>query len=256
MSRGSTELEPNPSPSQPEGAIARFFKFDQLQTNLRTETIAGVTTFVTMAYILVVNPGILSNAIFLQQSGDLFGELAIATALSSAIATLVMGLTANYPFALAPGMGLNAFFAFSVVLGLGISWRLALAAVLVEGILFIVLSASGFRSQIITTIPECLKRATAVGIGLFIAYIGLSGDPATGGAGIIVASEATKTTLGNLAQPQTLMAIFGILCYLCLCRPSHQRRIAVGHFSHRCPRLDLGHCQPTPRHHCYPPNAR
>ncbi|NJN92483.1 MAG: NCS2 family permease [Leptolyngbyaceae cyanobacterium SL_5_14] len=215
MSSGSTELEPNspPGPQPPEqtGAIARFFKFDELGTTLRTEVIAGITTFVTMAYILVVNPGILSNAIFLQESGDLFGELVIATAISSAIATLVMGFLANYPFALAPGMGLNAFFAFSVVIGLGISWQLALAAVLVEGLIFIALTVSNVRSQIITAIPECLKRATAVGIGLFIAYIGLSGDPAVGGAGIIVANEATKTSLGDLGQPQTLMAIFGIL---------------------------------------------
>lgn len=208
-----TDSEPNSSPPkhEPEGAIARFFQFSQLGTNLRTEILAGITTFFTMAYILVVNPGILSNAIFLQTSGDLFGELVIATAISAAIATLLMGLLANYPIALAPGMGLNAFFAFSVVLGLGIDWRIALAAVLVESILFILLTATNVRSTIINTIPECIKRATAVGIGFFIAYIGLSGDPATGGAGIIAASDATKTTLGNLAQPQTLMAIFGIL---------------------------------------------
>lgn len=208
MSSGSTELEPNspPSPEPPEqtGAIARFFKFTELGTNLRTEVIAGITTFVTMAYILVVNPGILSNAIFLQESGDLFGELVIATAISSAIATLVMGILANYPFALAPGMGLNAFFAFSVVIGLGVSWQIALAAVLVEGLIFIALTVSNVRSQIITAIPECIKRATAVGIGLFIAYIGLSGDPAVGGAGIIVANEATKTSLGNLGNPRPL----------------------------------------------------
>lgn len=214
MSR-STEVEPNssPQPESPsnEGTIARFFKFSELGTNFRTEIIAGATTFVTMAYILVVNPAILSNAIFLQQSGDLFGELVIATAVSAAIATLILGLLSNYPFAMAPGMGLNAFFAFSVVLGLGISWRLALAAVLVEGLLLVLLTASSIRSKMITAIPECLKRATAVGIGLFIAYIGLSGDPATGGAGLIVASEATKTTLGSLGTPQTLMAIAGIL---------------------------------------------
>ncbi|GAB4386590.1 MAG: NCS2 family permease [Elainellaceae cyanobacterium] len=216
---GSTELEPNPSPELPppeDGAIARYFKFAELGTNLRTEILAGITTFVTMAYILVVNPAILSNAIFLQESGDLFGELVIATAISSAIATVIMGLLANYPFALAPGMGLNAFFAFSVVLGLGIDWRLALAAVLVEGIIFIILSVLSVRNLIITAIPECLKRATAVGIGLFIAYIGLSGNPAAPpeggyGAGIIVANEATKTGLGDLGNPVTLMAIVGIL---------------------------------------------
>ncbi|MBD2061301.1 NCS2 family permease [Funiculus sociatus GB2-A5] len=205
-SRGSS-----PPPSGWQGAIARFFKFDEFNTNFRTEVLAGVTTFMTMAYILAVNPGILSNAIFLSQPQDLFGELVIATALSSAIATLVMGLTANYPFALAPGMGLNAFFAFSVVLALKIDWRVALSAVLIEGLIFIALTLSNIRSQIIKAIPECLKQATAAGIGLFIAYIGLAGDPKTGGAGIIVAHPATKTALGNFAQPTTLVAIAGIL---------------------------------------------
>lgn len=215
----STEVNnqtPQTPPPSDNGAIARFFKFAELGTTLRTEIIAGFTTFVTMAYILVVNPAILSNAIFLQESGDLFGELVIATAISSAIATVIMGLLANYPFALAPGMGLNAFFAFSVVLGLGIDWRLALAAVLTEGIIFIIMSFFNVRTLIITAIPECLKRATAVGIGLFIAYIGLSGNPAAPpeggyGAGIIVANETTKTALGDLGNPVTLMAIFGLL---------------------------------------------
>jgi adenine/guanine/hypoxanthine permease len=216
MTRGTTDLEPNLSPPPPNrgGAIARYFKFAELQTNFRTEIVAGITTFVTMAYILVVNPSILSNAIYLQEAGDLFGELVIATAISAAIATVVMGLLSNYPFALAPGMGLNAFFAFSVVLGLGIDWRLALGAVLVEGIIFIALTLSNIRSLIITAIPECLKRAVAAGIGLFIAYIGLSGNPAAPpeggyGAGIIVADEATKTALGDLSNPYTLMAIVG-----------------------------------------------
>ncbi|WP_416667637.1 NCS2 family permease [Egbenema bharatensis] len=206
------ELPPNPPPP-PEGAIARFFKFAELGTNLRTEIVAGITTFVTMAYILVVNPAILSNAIFLQESGDLFGELVIATALSAVIATVIMGIFANYPFALAPGMGLNAFFAFSVVIGLGIDWRLALGAVLVEGVIFILMTFFNVRGLIITAIPECLKRATAVGIGLFIAYIGLSGNPEAPdyGAGIIVAYEPTITGLGDLGNPITLLAIAGLL---------------------------------------------
>ena len=188
------------------GGLAGFFEFGELQTNLRTEILAGVTTFVTMAYILAVNPDILSNAIFLEESGDLFGELVIATAISSALATLIMGIYAKYPFALAPGMGINAYFAFSVVLGLGISWRVALAAVFIEGLIFIALSTLKVRSQIVTAIPECLKHATAAGIGLFIAYIAL-----TSNSGIIVTDEATTTTLGSIGQPNTLMAIFGIL---------------------------------------------
>ena len=206
------ESSPNsPPPTGRWGTIARYFQFAELQTNFRQEILAGITTFMTMAYILAVNPGILSNAIFLQQPQDLFGELVIATAISSAIATLMMGLTSNYPFALAPGMGLNAFFAFSVVLGLKIDWRIALASVFVEGLVFIALTLSSIRAQIIRAIPECLKLATAAGIGLFIAYIGLSGDPKVGGAGLIVANPATKTALGNFAQPQTLLATFGIL---------------------------------------------
>jgi AGZA family xanthine/uracil permease-like MFS transporter len=197
--------------SESQGAIAQFFQFAQHGTNTRTEVLAGITTFMTMAYILVVNPGILSDGIFLQESGDLFQELAIATAISAAIATLIMGLFANYPFALAPGMGLNAFFTYSVVLGLGIDWRVALAAVFIEGIIFIALTAFNVRSLIVKAIPACLKHATAAGIGLFIAYIALSGDTSVGGAGIIVASEATKTELGDLSQPPTLMAVIGIL---------------------------------------------
>ncbi|MGK7950533.1 MAG: NCS2 family permease [Xenococcaceae cyanobacterium] len=186
-------------------SIASFFEFKRLGTNFRTEVLAGVTTFVTMAYILAVNPDILSNAIFLEESGDLFGELVFATAISAAVSTLIMGLYAKYPFALAPGMGINAYFAFSVVLGLGIDWRVALAAVFIEGLIFIAMSLSKMRSRIVTAIPDCLKHAVAAGIGLFIAYIAL-----TSNSGIIVTSEATTTTLGNLGDPNTLMAIAGI----------------------------------------------
>ncbi len=213
MSR-EVERSPDPSPqlqTTARGTIARFFKFEENQTNFRQEVLAGVTTFMAMAYILAVNPSILSNAIFLQQPSDLFGELAIATAVSSAIATLIMGLASNYPFALAPAMGLNAYFAFSVVKGLGVDWRVALSAVFIEGLIILGLTVTNVRSAIITAIPECLKRATAVGIGLFIAYIGLAGDPKFGGAGIIVANETTKTALGSFNQPPTLMACAGIL---------------------------------------------
>ena len=201
-----TEAKSELESSQNPGGLAGWFEFDRLGTNFRTEVLAGVTTFVTMAYILAVNPDILSNAIFLQESGDLFGELVFATAISSALATLIMGLYAKYPFALAPGMGINAYFAFSVVLGLGIDWRVALAAVFIEGLIFIAMSLSKMRSRIVSAIPNCLKHAVAAGIGLFIAYIAL-----TSNSGIIVTSESTTTTLGNLADPNTLMAIAGIL---------------------------------------------
>jgi AGZA family xanthine/uracil permease-like MFS transporter len=185
--------------------IAGFFQLAQLKTNFRTEILAGITTFMTMSYILVANPSILSNAIFLTAPGDLFGELVIATALAAAVATLVMGLYAKYPFALAPGMGLNAYFAFSVVLGLGIDWQVALAAILIEGLIFIGLNLTKIRSQIIGAIPPCIKHATSAGIGLFIAYIALQN------AGIITASEATVTTLADLKQPETIISIVGIL---------------------------------------------
>ena len=168
------------------------------------EGLAGLTTFMTMAYILVVNPSVLSDAIFLEESGDLFGELVVATALSAAIATLVMGLYARYPFALAPGMGLNAFFTYGVVLGMGIDWRLALFAVLVEGVIFILLTLLDLRRAVVNAIPPVLKHATAAGIGFFIAYIGLSN------AGIIAPSDATKTTLGDLTEPSVVIALGGI----------------------------------------------
>ncbi|MFM7325454.1 MAG: NCS2 family permease [Nodosilinea sp.] len=204
MGHSSGHLGPQPDPSGLEGKIAAFFNFSALGTNLRREVLAGVTTFVTMAYILIVNPGILSNAVFLAESGDLFGELVMATGLSAALATLVMGLYGRLPFALAPGMGINAYFAFTVVLGLGVDWRVALAAVLVEGLLFILLTVTNVRNHIVKAIPESVKHATTAGIGLFIAYIALKS------AGIIVASEATFTTLGNLRSPQAAMAMLGL----------------------------------------------
>lgn len=217
MSKNVEELKLSGSspPESPytgwQAAIARYFKFADYKTNFKTEIVAGITTFMTMGYILVVNPIILSNAIFLEQQGDLFTQLAVATGIAAAVGTLCMALFANYPFGLAPGMGTNAFFAFSVVLGLKIDWRLALSCVFVQGLIFIALTFTDVRRLLIKTIPLTLKHATAGGIGLFIAYIGLSGDPKTGGAGLIVANEATKTAFGSLREPATLMAIAGLL---------------------------------------------
>jgi AGZA family xanthine/uracil permease-like MFS transporter len=217
MSKDDDELKlPSSSPPKPpytgaQAAIARYFKFADYKTNFKTEILAGITTFMTMGYILVVNPIILSNAIFLQQQGDLFSQLAVATGIAAAVGTLCMALFANYPFGLAPGMGTNAFFAFSVVLGLKIDWRLALSCVFVQGLIFIALTFTDVRRFLIKTIPTTLKHATAAGIGLFIAYIGLSGDPAKGGAGVIVANEVTKTAFGSLREPATLMALAGLL---------------------------------------------
>ncbi|HPB41765.1 MAG TPA: NCS2 family permease [Sphaerochaeta sp.] len=161
----------------------KFFKITERKSTVRTEVIAGITTFLTMAYILVVNPGILSA------TGMEFSKVFSATAISSAIATLIMALMANLPFALAPGMGLNAFFAFSVVLGMGYSWQFALTAVFVEGIIFIILTFVNIREAIVNSIPANLKKAIGVGIGLFIAFIGLQN------AGIIVNNDATLVAL-------------------------------------------------------------
>lgn len=218
MSSNVDELEVQgsspPGGAPPTGglaAIARYFEFDFYKTNFKTEILAGITTFMTMGYIVVVNPIVLSNAIFLQQPGDLFSQLAVATVVASAVGTFCMAIFANYPFGLAPGMGTNAFFAFSVVLGLKIDWRLALSCVFVQGLLFIALTFTDVRRLLIKAIPLTLKHATAAGIGLFIAYIGLSGDVQKGGAGLIVANEVTKTAFGSLSQPNTLVAIAGIL---------------------------------------------
>lgn len=164
----------------------------------------------TMAYILVVHPIIMSDAVFINESGDLFRELVVITGITAAIGSLVMGLYARYPFVQAPGMGTNAFFAYSVVLGLGISWQVALAAVLVEGLIFIALTVTDLRRHLITAVPGAVKAATTVGIGLFLAYIGLASNVETGGAGLIVANEVTKTAFGSLREPATLLAIFGI----------------------------------------------
>ena len=210
------DVERSSPPGRPpytgwQAALAEYFKFEFYKTNFKTEILAGITTFMTMGYILVVNPVILSNAIFINQPGDLFAQLAVATAIASAIGTFCMGLLANYPFGLAPGMGTNAFFAFSVVIGLKIDWRLALSCVFVQGLVFIVLTFTDVRRLLIKAIPASLKHATAGGIGMFIAYIGLSGDVTKGGAGLIVANPATTTAFGNLSQPNTMMAAIGIL---------------------------------------------
>lgn len=194
-------------------SIARFFQFDQLGTSYRTEILAGITTFITLAHTLVVIPSILSNAIFLQQPGDLFDELVVATALISAISTLAIGLWTNYPFALAPGIGISSVFVFSVMLGLKLDWRLALMAALMAALLFVGLCVSGWHNRLVNALPLSLKHAIVAGIGLFITYTALSDNPAPPklGAGIIVASDVTKTTFGSLANPVTLLAVFGLL---------------------------------------------
>lgn len=178
--------------------MEKLFKMNARGTNVRREIVAGLTTFLAMAYILAVNPKMLANA------GMDAGGVFTATALAACIATLVMAFTANLPIALAPGMGLNAFFAFTVVLGMGISWKTALTAVFLEGILFVVLSFFNVREAIIKAIPSNLKKAVAAGIGLFICFIGFQN------AGIIVNNDATLVGLGNLTHGPAAVAMIGL----------------------------------------------
>lgn len=179
--------------------LNQFFKIKENKSSVKTEIVAGITTFMTMAYILAVNPDILSA------TGMDKNALFTATALSAFIATLVMALVARLPFALAPGMGLNAFFAFTVVLGMGYSWQFALTAVFLEGIIFLVLTIFNIRELIVNAIPISLKHAVSAGIGLFIAFIGLQN------AGMIVHNDATLIGLGEMDSPTVLIAVGGIL---------------------------------------------
>ncbi len=193
--------------------LEKFFKLSENGTDVRTEIVAGITTFMTMAYILAVNPNVLSA------TGMDHGAVFTATALASLIGTLLMALLANYPFALAPGMGLNAYFAYTVVLGMGYTWQVALTAVFVEGIVFIVLSLTNVREQIFNAIPMNLKSAVSVGIGLFIAFIGLqNAHIVIGGATLVelfsldgynssTGLEATTSDVGITV----LLAIIGVV---------------------------------------------
>lgn len=188
--------------------MRKYFEFDKLGTNYRREIIGGVTTFLAMAYILAVNPLMLSldgvegipDAMRMEK-----GAVFVATALAAAVGSLFMGIIAKYPIGLAPGMGLNAFFAFSVVLGMGIPWQTALTGVLFSGLIFIVLSLSGLRELIINAIPAQLKYAVGAGIGLFITFLGFQN------AGIIVGDPNTLVGLGDLSAGPTLLAIFGLV---------------------------------------------
>lgn len=179
--------------------LESYFKLSENGTDVRTELIAGLTTFLTMVYIAFVNPSILAEA------GMDHGAVFVATCVAAAVGSLIMGLWANYPIALAPGMGLNAFFAFGVVLGMGHAWETALGAVFIAGVLFFLLSVFKIREWIINAIPHGLKLAIAAGIGLFLALIGLKN------AGIVVDHPATLVGLGNLGSATALLAIGGFL---------------------------------------------
>ncbi|MGC2106262.1 MAG: NCS2 family permease [Candidatus Acidiferrum sp.] len=179
--------------------LGAFFHLEENKTTVRRELLAGLTTFMTMAYIVVVNPQILSEA-GMPMEGVLF-----ATCISAAAATLIMGLWANYPIALAPGMSLNAYFTYSIVLGRGVPWQTALGVVFLSGVLFLILTLTNVREQIVNGIPDCLKYGTAGGIGLFIAFIGLRN------AKIIVANAATFVGFGKISDPQVLLACAGLI---------------------------------------------
>ncbi len=199
--------------------LDKFFKLTENKTSVKTEILAGVTTFMTMAYILAVNPDILSA------TGMDKNALFTATALSAFVATLVMALVARLPFALAPGMGLNAFFAFTVVLGMGYSWQFALTAVFLEGIIFLVLTAFNIRELIVNAIPLSLKHAISVGIGFFIAFIGLQN------AGIIADNPATLVGLGDMGSPAVLVALGGIVLTAVLLALKVRGALLIGIFA-------------------------
>ncbi|WP_375168402.1 NCS2 family permease [Sneathia vaginalis] len=184
--------------------LENFFKLKENNTTVKTEILAGITTFMTMAYILIVNPAVLSDA------GMNHGAVFTTTAISAFIATVVMGVYANYPFALAPGMGLNAYFAYTIVLGKGLSWQFALTAVLIEGLIFIVLTMTKVRETIVNSIPMSLKNAVSAGIGIFIAFIGLIQS------GLVVPAKGIPLTLGNIMSPVAILTIFGIFITLFL----------------------------------------
>ncbi|WP_068986399.1 MULTISPECIES: NCS2 family permease [Lysinibacillus] len=188
--------------------MKKYFMFDELGTNYRREVLGGFTTFLAMAYILVVNPVTLTLANVKDLPDALrmdYGAVFVATAVSAAIGCFIMGFLAKYPLALAPGLGLNAFFAYTVVLVNGSPWQHALAAVFISGLFFLLLTLTGLREKLINAIPMELKLAVGAGIGLFIAFIGMQN------AHIIVKNDATLVGIGNLHEPEVLLAIFGII---------------------------------------------
>jgi AGZA family xanthine/uracil permease-like MFS transporter len=182
-------------------AFDRYFEITKAGSSVPIEVRAGVTTFLTMSYVLFVNPSILGNAIVIP---DGFAKLVVVTALAAAIGSLLMGLVARYPFAQAPGMGLNAYFAFTVVVGHKIAWQTALGAVFISGAIFVVLSLLGARQAIVRAIPDALKIAVTGGIGVFLAFLGLKN------AGVVVADPATFVTLGSTGSAPVLIGVFGL----------------------------------------------
>lgn len=198
--------------------VARYFRFAEHKTNFKTEILAGITTFFAMAYILLVNPDMLSK------TGMDFGAVFVATAIASALGTLLMGVIANYPLALAPGMGLNAYFTFTVCLGMKVPWQTALGAVFISGVVFLLLTVTKVRELIINSIPPSLKYAVSSGIGLFIAFIGLKNS------GIIVSNPATFVGLSPklTTDPMILLTIFGLIITIILMVRNVKGAIFIG----------------------------
>ena len=198
--------------------MGAFFRFSERGTNFRTEVLAGLTTFMTMAYIIFVNPSILGT----EGTGLPVEGVFFATCVAAAVACIAMGLVANYPLALASGLGLNAIVAFTLILGLGLSWQEAMAVVVVEGVLVTVLVVTNLREAVLNAIPNSLKFAIAVGIGLFIAFIGLKN------AGLVVQDPATYLKLGDLTQGPVILAAFGLVVTLALVARGLRGGILIG----------------------------
>ena len=196
--------------------LETYFEFERLGTNWRTEALAGLTTFLTMAYIVLVNPSILAT------TGMPLGAVTAATCLSAGFASILMGIIARYPLAMAPGMGLNAYFAFVVCAKMHVPWPTALGAVFLSGLLFLMLTAAGIRQMILRAIPHELYAAVASGIGLFIAFIGFKN------AGLVVADPATLVALGSLRNPTTALALFGLLLMVALEAKQVKGAILIG----------------------------
>jgi AGZA family xanthine/uracil permease-like MFS transporter len=197
-------------------SLETFFKLKESGSDVRTELMAGLTTFLTMAYIIFVNPTILGDA------GMPKDAVFVATCLAAAIGSLIMGLYANYPIGMAPGMGLNAYFAYAVVLGMGVPWQTALGAVFLSGCLFVLVSVLGLREMIVNGIPPSLRTAISVGLGMFLALIALKS------AGLVVANPATMVTAGDLHKAPALMAIFGFMLIVTLDRLKVKGAILIG----------------------------
>jgi len=218
--------------------LERYFEFKRLNANWRTEILAGFTTFITMAYIVFVNPSILKDA------GMPVPAVFAATCIAAAFASILMGAFARYPIALAPGMGLNAYFTYTVVKGMGVPWQTALGAVFISGVAFLLLTVTGVRQWIIAAIPSELYAAVSAGIGLFIAFVGLRN------AGIVKADPATIVTMGNLRDPNVALAVFGILIIATLQAYKIRAAILLGILSTTAVGAIAGlvHWQPQPFH--------